>query len=379
MDDNDTARAEALRGAIETLRATLESRAVEKRPIPSPRTWPDWPSNRYHLNDIMERDTRGALLEAFKNAQMRAEKSTLDYIRDNSERLKMWTPQLQIEQICSHETQATVDPAFRKLAKGHSRNMHTPIMEQMTQLMENHRRARERCQTDADFQQKLLNHCIVQLLEEALNGRTYERTLQLHPKWQLIKTHELLQQLSPDIQDAQQRTTARLQNRNNREGLPSNGTRDFTNSRSNPQTVRRQSQNWTQRPQPSPPTTCAGCQVQAPPGSRHIPRCHHFRASPPGGTDGRARPYDSNRTSQYAQLALRPTAAPTSGQGQNKTPSRDLVTTRPTPQVHVNAITQDDGFVPPSEASEVHIDTILTEDSSTLHRNQTMTTGYGSP
>ncbi|KNC86300.1 hypothetical protein SARC_01562 [Sphaeroforma arctica JP610] len=151
-------------------------------------------------------------------------------------------------------------------------------------------------------------------------------------------------------------------NRNNREGPSSNGTRDFTNSRPNPQTVRRQSQNWTQRPQPSPPTTCAGCQAQAPPGSRHIPRCHHFRASPPGGSDGRAWPYDNNRTSRDAQLAYRPTAAPTSRQGQNNTMSRDLVTTNPTPQVQVNAITQDDGFVPSLEATEVHINTILTED-----------------
>ncbi|KNC79461.1 hypothetical protein SARC_08146 [Sphaeroforma arctica JP610] len=133
IEDNNTARAEALRGAIETLRATLESRSVEKRPVLSPRTWPDWSSNKYHLHDIMEQDTRGALLEVFKNAQIaglddswsltwfhkvlsyfKAEKSTLDYIRDNSERLKMWTPQLQIEQICPHETQATVDPAFCK-------------------------------------------------------------------------------------------------------------------------------------------------------------------------------------------------------------------------------------------------------------------------
>ncbi|KNC75903.1 hypothetical protein SARC_11578, partial [Sphaeroforma arctica JP610] len=128
IEEKNTTRAEALRGVIETLRATLESLPVEKRPVPSPRTWPDWPSNRYYLHDIMERDTRGALLEAFKNAQIagldeswnltwfhkvlsyfKAEKSTLDYIRDNSERLKTWTPQLQIEQICSHETQATVD------------------------------------------------------------------------------------------------------------------------------------------------------------------------------------------------------------------------------------------------------------------------------
>ncbi|KNC74920.1 hypothetical protein SARC_12544 [Sphaeroforma arctica JP610] len=50
IEDNNTARAEALQGTIETLRATLESRPVEKRPIPSPRTWPDWPSNRYHLH-----------------------------------------------------------------------------------------------------------------------------------------------------------------------------------------------------------------------------------------------------------------------------------------------------------------------------------------
>ncbi|KNC86319.1 hypothetical protein SARC_01513 [Sphaeroforma arctica JP610] len=256
----------------------------------------------------MERDTREALLEAFKNAQIagldeswnltgfhkvpsyfKAEKSTLDYIRDNSERLKTWTPQLQIEQICSHETQATVDPAFCKLAKGQSRNMHTPLMEQMTQLMENHRRARERCQTDADFQQNLLNHCIVQLLEEDLNGRTYERTLQLHPKWQLMETHELIQLLSPDIQDAQQRTTARLQSRNSREGPTTNGSRDYTNNRPNLQTNKRQTQNWTQRSQPTVPTTCAGCQAQAPPGGRHIPRCHHFRASQAVSAEGRPR------------------------------------------------------------------------------------------
>ncbi|KNC79462.1 hypothetical protein SARC_08147 [Sphaeroforma arctica JP610] len=196
---------------------------------------------------------------------------------------------------------------------------------------------------------------IVQLLEEALNGRTYERTLQLHPKWQLMKTHELLQLPSPDIQDAQQRTTARLQNRNNREGLPNNGVGVVRT-----QTGRRQSQYWSQRPQPSLLTTCAGCQANAPPASRHIPGCQHFRVSQPGGRDGRVRLYDNNRTSRDA--AHRPTTASTSGQGQNTTQSRELITTRPNHQVQVNAITQDDGLVPPSEATEVHINTILTED-----------------
>ncbi|KNC86389.1 hypothetical protein SARC_01484 [Sphaeroforma arctica JP610] len=307
IEDNDTTRAEALRGAIETLRATQESQPVEKRPTPSPRTWPDWPSNRYHLHDIMERDTRGALLEAFKNAQIAG-----------SARMKR--KPLSIPHFVSWP-RATVGTCIPH----HGTN---------DTASGNHRRARERCQADADFQQNLLNHCIVQLFEEALNGRTYEHTLQLLPKWQLMKTHELLQLLSPDIQNAQQHTTARLQNRTNREGLTSNVARDYTNSRPNPQTIRRQSQNWTQRPQPTPPTTCAGCQAQAPPGSRHIPRCHHFRASQPGGIYGGARPYDNNRPSRDAQPAHRPTAAPTSGQGQNNTPGREFATTRPTPQVY---------------------------------------------
>ncbi|KNC85520.1 hypothetical protein SARC_02321 [Sphaeroforma arctica JP610] len=109
----------------------------------------------------------------------KAEKSTLDHIRDNTGRLKVWTPMLQIKQICYHETQATVNSAFRKLARGQNHNMHLPLMKQMTQLMENHRRAHERDDSDAAFKQNLLNHCIVQLLESAFNGRTYERTLQL--------------------------------------------------------------------------------------------------------------------------------------------------------------------------------------------------------
>ncbi|KNC76868.1 hypothetical protein SARC_10654 [Sphaeroforma arctica JP610] len=68
--------------------------------------------------------------------------------------------------------------------------------------------------------------------------------------------------------------------------------------------------------------------------------------------DGRARLYGNNRTSRDAQPAHRPTAAPTSRQGQNNTPSSNLVTMRPIPQVQVNAITRDDAFVPPSEATE---------------------------
>ncbi|KNC82186.1 hypothetical protein SARC_05525 [Sphaeroforma arctica JP610] len=226
VEADDLPRAEALRGVLETLRATHDSRPVTKHEPRVPRSRPEWPSNRYQLHNVLERDTKGALVEALKNAQIsgldtawslrwfykvlshfKAEQSTLDYIKSN-QRLVNWTPELQITQICSHETQATVDPTFRKLAKGHSRVSNVPIMAQMTQLMENHRRAHQCSQTDAEFKQSLLNHCIVQLLEDSLGSRTYERTLQLHTKWHLMETHELLQLLSPDIQEAQTRTTA---------------------------------------------------------------------------------------------------------------------------------------------------------------------------
>ncbi|KNC79880.1 hypothetical protein SARC_07749, partial [Sphaeroforma arctica JP610] len=126
-----------------------------------------------------------------------------------------------IIQICSHETQATVDPTFRKLSKSLVSNV--PVMEQMTYLMKNHRRAHERCQTDAGFKKNLLNHCIVQLLEDNLGSRAYERTLQLYSKWQLMDTHELLQLLSPDIQEAQIRLTQRLVNRRGHNGDTARG------------------------------------------------------------------------------------------------------------------------------------------------------------
>ncbi|KNC87448.1 hypothetical protein SARC_00430 [Sphaeroforma arctica JP610] len=51
-----------------------------------------------------------------------------------------------------------------------------------------------------------------------------------------METHELLQLSSPDVQDAQQRTTARLQNRDNRD-VTTNGARDYTHSHPNLQTV----------------------------------------------------------------------------------------------------------------------------------------------
>ncbi|KNC83097.1 hypothetical protein SARC_04635 [Sphaeroforma arctica JP610] len=120
-EDNNTVRADALRRSLKTLRATLESKPVKKRPVPSPRTWPDYPSNRYHLNDIMERDTKSVLLEAFKNAHIAG--------LDESWRFTWFQ---KIEQICLHETQATVDPAFRKLTKGQTRNMQVSITEEMT-------------------------------------------------------------------------------------------------------------------------------------------------------------------------------------------------------------------------------------------------------
>ncbi|KNC86767.1 hypothetical protein SARC_01101 [Sphaeroforma arctica JP610] len=104
IEDNNTARVHALRGVLETLRATLE---YNKCKVPAPRSWLDWPSNRYHLNDVMERDTKRALLEALKNAHIAGldmiwslawyykvlvhittDKSSLDYIRDNTDQLK---------------------------------------------------------------------------------------------------------------------------------------------------------------------------------------------------------------------------------------------------------------------------------------------------
>ncbi|KNC86766.1 hypothetical protein SARC_01100 [Sphaeroforma arctica JP610] len=138
----------------------------------------------------------------------------------------------------SHETQATVDPAFCNLAKGHNKLAHVPVIEQMTRLMENHSRAREPYQTDADFQQSILNHCVVQLLEEMLDARTYERTLKQHPKSHLMATHELLQLMSLDIQEAQQRSTARSLGR--QQHHIGNTTRGYTNSCPNPQTAQRQ-------------------------------------------------------------------------------------------------------------------------------------------
>ncbi|KNC84260.1 hypothetical protein SARC_03508 [Sphaeroforma arctica JP610] len=257
VEANNLSRAEALRGVLETLRATHDSRPANKQEPREPRSWPEWPSNRYNLSNMMERDTKEALREALKNAQIsgldeawslrwfykvlshfKAEQSTLDYKKSNHQRLVAWTPELQITQICSHETQATVDTTFQKLANGHLKLSNAPVMEQMTFLMENHRRAHERCQTEADIKQNLLNHCIVQLLEDTLGSRTYERTLQLHPKWQLMETHELLQLLSPDIQEAQIRSTQRLVNHRDHNGDTDRG--ETTNSRPSPHIVQRQ-------------------------------------------------------------------------------------------------------------------------------------------
>ncbi|KNC85657.1 hypothetical protein SARC_02178 [Sphaeroforma arctica JP610] len=169
VEANSLPRAEALRGMLETLRAKHDSRPTNKQEPREPRSWLEWSSNRYNLSNIMERDTKGALREALKNAQIsglgfykvlshfKAEQYTLEYIKSNHQRLVAWTPELQITQVCSHETQATVDPTFRKLAKGHLKISNVPVMEQMTYLMDKHRRAHERCQTDAEFKQNLLH------------------------------------------------------------------------------------------------------------------------------------------------------------------------------------------------------------------------------
>ncbi|KNC79953.1 hypothetical protein SARC_07669 [Sphaeroforma arctica JP610] len=119
----------------------------------------------------------------------KAGQSTLDYIKANHQQLVARTPELQITQICSHEIQAIVDPTFRKLAKRHAKLANVPIMEQTTYLIENRRRVRERCQTDAEFQQNLLNHCIVHLLEVTLDLHPCKRTLQLRPKWAAPNTN----------------------------------------------------------------------------------------------------------------------------------------------------------------------------------------------
>ncbi|KNC84968.1 hypothetical protein SARC_02823 [Sphaeroforma arctica JP610] len=64
LDDIDTLRAEALQGILNSLRGAYEAKATEKRRVPMRKQWPEYPSNRYHLSDFMEQDTRGALLEA---------------------------------------------------------------------------------------------------------------------------------------------------------------------------------------------------------------------------------------------------------------------------------------------------------------------------
>lgn len=377
IDGNDTARATAIQPILETLRATYESRTAQKKKVPPPKNWPEYPASRYHLNNIMERDTRGALVEAWKNAEIaglddswsltwfykvlthfRAEKSTLDYIRDNTVKLKLWTPQLQIEQICSHETQATVDPALRKVARGFSLDVKVPVMEQMTQLMENHRRAHERCSTDAEFKQNLLNHCIVQLLEAALNGRSYERTLQLHPKWHLMETHELLQLLSPDIQEAQQRTTSRVAHRARTDAAAAASGATARPSSGRPGTIsgQRPSQNWPQRTAtPTTATTCAACLSQTPPGSRHIPSCHNYRTHQPAAAP--------SRTPQYGQPQPQrsPAAAPTAAT-QGAAPMRQFNQPRPQASPQINTITQPDDLTPISEEGAVHINTILTNE-----------------
>ncbi|KNC78375.1 hypothetical protein SARC_09197 [Sphaeroforma arctica JP610] len=112
---NDLPQDEALRGALETLRVTHDSRPITKHEPREPRSWPEWPSNIYQLHNVLERDTKGALLEALKNAQIsgpdaawslrwgykvishfEAEQSTLEYIKSNHQRLVNWTPELQM-------------------------------------------------------------------------------------------------------------------------------------------------------------------------------------------------------------------------------------------------------------------------------------------
>ncbi|KNC86633.1 hypothetical protein SARC_01213 [Sphaeroforma arctica JP610] len=67
VETNNLPRAEALRGVLETPRATHDSRPANKQEPREPRSWTEWPSNRYNLGNIMERDTKRALQEALKN------------------------------------------------------------------------------------------------------------------------------------------------------------------------------------------------------------------------------------------------------------------------------------------------------------------------
>ncbi|KNC80061.1 hypothetical protein SARC_07570 [Sphaeroforma arctica JP610] len=136
-----------------------------------------------------------------------------------------------------------------------------------------------------------------------------------------METHELLQLLSPDIQEAQIRSNQRLVIRRCHNGDTTRG--ETTNSRLSPHIVQRQQQQWQQRPTPTTnPTTCNGCRAQAPPALRHIPRWHHYRAAQPGEQDVRTRTSAASHQQREAIMEQQSTPPQGSGHQPPQYPSR---------------------------------------------------------
>ncbi|KNC84018.1 hypothetical protein SARC_03752 [Sphaeroforma arctica JP610] len=201
----------ALQGAVQTQQEALK----RQQKTNEPRSWPDRPQERYRLHNVAERDTRGALEEAVKNAQVsglddvwmvrwfykvlvhfKAVKPTLDFIKDNNKNLTRLTAAQVIDSICDYESRATIDPSFKQLARGN------PAREYLNKVVDIHRRGWDRAEKKGNFPQRYLNHCLVQGLEDLTGQLTYERTLQHHPGWDSMDTEELLRILNPDIQEA---------------------------------------------------------------------------------------------------------------------------------------------------------------------------------
>ncbi|KNC85656.1 hypothetical protein SARC_02177 [Sphaeroforma arctica JP610] len=175
-----------------------------------------------------------------------------------------------------------------------------------------------------------------------------------------METHELLQLLNPDIQEAQIRSTQSLTNRRGHNG---NTGRSEATGRPSPHIGQRQHQQWQQRPTATATaTTCNGCRAQAPPGLRHIPRCHHYRAAQSGVQDNRSRSSDTNIHSRDIQSSQRTTLPQGKERHQSQFSNRQPTTNTSTPQV--NVVTQED--VPRNDtqsATEIHIHSILTEEA----------------
>ncbi|KNC82185.1 hypothetical protein SARC_05524 [Sphaeroforma arctica JP610] len=117
-------------------------------------------------------------------------------------------------------------------------------------------------------------------------------------------------------------------------------------------TTPRGTQQWQQRTPPSnTTTTCGGCQAQAPPGLRHIPRCHNYRAAT---QDNRGRTLETHQRGPGPHSAVTPSSTITPSVPPVRSAGGDNTTQ---PQVH--SLTDTSAWETPPTATDLHLGALL--------------------